>query len=94
MVPTAGLGRPGVPARYKLNGVLYHHGRSASGGHYSVDVLHPNAHEGGEGAWLRIEDDDVSMVGHKEVFERHENEGADDRCAYLLFYRRTASTQT
>lgn len=92
MVPTAG--RPAVPARYTLNGVLYHHGTSASGGHYTVDVLHPNAHEGSGEAWLRVDDDIVSTVRHEEVLWKHDNERTDDRCAYLLFYRRTASAQT
>jgi ubiquitin carboxyl-terminal hydrolase 10 len=92
MAPTAG--RPAVPARYTLSGVLYHHGTSASGGHYSVDVLHPNAHEGSGEAWLRIDDEVVSTVQHEEVFGRHDNEGTDDRCANLLFYRHTAFTQT
>jgi ubiquitin carboxyl-terminal hydrolase 10 len=93
MVPTGG--RPAVPARYMLNGVLYHHGMSASGGHYTADVLHLNAHEGSGEAWLRIDDDIVNTVGHNEVFGRHDNERTDNRCAYLLFYRRTASsTQT
>ncbi|KAJ6568127.1 hypothetical protein B0H10DRAFT_2200033 [Mycena sp. CBHHK59/15] len=36
MVPTARK-----PARYKLFGAVYHHGVSASGGHYTLDVLHP-----------------------------------------------------
>jgi ubiquitin carboxyl-terminal hydrolase 10 len=83
-----------VRARYTLYGVLYHHGTSASGGHYTVDVLHPNAHEGSGEAWLRIDDGIVSTVRLEEVFWRHDNEQTDDRCAYLLFYRRTASIQT
>jgi hypothetical protein len=63
-----------------------------------VDVLHPNTHEGGGEDWLRIDDDVVSRVRHEEVFGRYDNEGpgTDDlsRCAYLLLYRRAASTQT
>jgi ubiquitin C-terminal hydrolase len=93
MAPTAG--QPEVPARYTLYAVLYRH---ASGGHYTVDVLHPNAHGGsrggGEETWLHIDDESVSTVRHEDVFGRNENEWADDRCAYLLFYRRTTSTQT
>jgi len=94
MAPTAGQSE--VPARYTLYAVLYHHGGSASGGHNTVDVLHPNAHggSGGEETWLHIDDEGVSTVRHEDVFGRNENEWADDRCAYLLFYRRTTSTQT
>ena len=92
MVPTAG--RPALLPRYLLHGVVYHHGTSASGGHYTVDVLHPNAHEGSGEAWLRIDDDIVSTVRHEEVFLRHDNERMDDRCAYLLIYRHTAHAQT
>jgi hypothetical protein len=36
MVPTAE--RPVVPARYTLDGVLYNHSTSPSGGHYKVDA--------------------------------------------------------
>jgi ubiquitin carboxyl-terminal hydrolase 10 len=95
MTPTTG--QTVLPARYTLYGVLYHHGTSASGGHYTVDVFHPNAHghggSEGEGTWLRIDDESVSAVRHEDVFGTHEN--ADGRCAYLLFYRRTTTcTQT
>jgi hypothetical protein len=93
MVPTAG--RPAaVPAQYTLDGVLYHHVTSAGEGLYTVDVLHPNTtHEGSGEDWLRINDDNVSTVRREEVFWRDDNERTDDRCAYLLFYHRTASTQ-
>ncbi|EPQ57809.1 cysteine proteinase [Gloeophyllum trabeum ATCC 11539] len=76
-----------TPARYKLFGVLYHHGLSASGGHYTIDVLHPNR-EGGikprEG-WIRIDDEFVSDIRPEDVFNSFDR---DDRNAYLLMYRR------
>ncbi|KAG6875966.1 hypothetical protein C0992_001648 [Termitomyces sp. T32_za158] len=76
--------RRGPPAQYKLFGALYHHGQSASGGHYTLDVLHPgrNAAEG----WMRIDDELVSDVRLQDVFvPQHEDES---KAAYLLFYRR------
>ena len=79
---------------YKLYGVLYHHGRSAGNGHYSVDVLHPNGGSDGGEAWLHIDDETVGAVRHEDVFGGHDNERVDDRCAYMLFYCRIAPTQT
>ncbi|KAG6868798.1 hypothetical protein C0993_010094 [Termitomyces sp. T159_Od127] len=76
--------RRGPAAQYKLFGALYHHGQSASGGHYTLDVLHPgrNAAEG----WMRIDDELVSDVRLEDVFvPQHEDES---KAAYLLFYRR------
>ena len=88
MVPVAG--KSVEPAHYKLYGVLYHCGESASGGHYTVDVLHPDGDNcGGEG-WLHIDDDGLSKVRHEDVFGRHSDEHVDDQCAYMLFYCRTA----
>ena len=84
MAPTTGQTVP--LARYSLCGVLY-----------TVDVLHPNAHggSGGEETWLHIDDESVSSMRYEDVFRRHGNECADDRCAYLLFYcRRTTSEST
>jgi ubiquitin carboxyl-terminal hydrolase 10 len=89
-----GAGQSEVPARYTLYGVLYHHGSSASGGHYTVDVLDPNTHGGHKGAWLHIDDEIVSTVQQEDVFGRDDKGRTDDRCAYLLFYRRSVSTQT
>ncbi len=95
MVPAA-AGQPALSARYTLYGVLYHHGPSASGGgHYTVDVLHPNSPDGSGGGddWLHIDDETVSAVRQEDVFGRHDDNEppTDDQCAYLLFYCRTDS---
>ncbi|KAJ6537771.1 hypothetical protein B0H19DRAFT_1180862 [Mycena capillaripes] len=81
MVPTARK----QPVRYKLFGAVYHHGVSASGGHYTLDVLHPTRFHTSEG-WVRIDDELVSDVRPADVFGAPAED--DPRCAYLLFYRR------
>ncbi|KAJ7858797.1 hypothetical protein B0H14DRAFT_2747858 [Mycena olivaceomarginata] len=72
--------------------VVYHHGVSASGGHYTLDVLHPTRFPGsatGSGSeregWVHINDELVSDVRPVDVFGALEG---DLQCAYLLFYRR------
>lgn len=86
--------------KYRLFGAVYHHGVSASGGHYTLDVLHPNIDmstpptKPREG-WIRIDDELVSDLRAEDVFgnggvERDETM----RCAYLLFYRRVWSGRT
>ena len=92
MAPVAG--KSAEPVYYKLYGVLYHHGKSAGSGHYTVDVLHTNGDSGDEEVWLNFDDEVVSAMRHEDVFGGHDNEQVDDRCAYMLFYRRTAPTQT
>jgi ubiquitin carboxyl-terminal hydrolase 10 len=102
MVPAAKKSQSqSQPARYKLFGVLYHHGLSASGGHYTLDVLHPNRHPSANNqnqnynaaasakpreGWVRIDDTVVWDVRPEDVFGVWERDEA--RCAYLLFYRR------
>lgn len=70
--------------------VIYHHGYSASGGHYTLDVLHPNRYPGTKvrEGWVRIDDELVSDVRPEDVFDAWEKEKDEMRNAYLLFYRR------
>ncbi|KAJ7138260.1 hypothetical protein C8R44DRAFT_838188 [Mycena epipterygia] len=78
MAPTARRG-----GRYKLFGVVYHHGVSAGGGHYTLDVRHPVR------GWVRIDDELVSDVRPDDVFGAAGRDEA--RCAYLLFYKRVGA---
>ena len=75
---------------YKLYGVLYRHGESASSGHYTIDVLHQDEDSRRGEAWLHIDDEAMSAVKHEDVFRVHSNELGDDGYAYMLFYCRTA----
>ncbi|EJD53217.1 cysteine proteinase [Auricularia subglabra TFB-10046 SS5] len=75
--------RSARPPRYKLYAVVYHHGQSATGGHYTLDVLHPAPGHVGT-PWVRLDDDIISRVRTEDVFG---HDGADDKSAYLLFYR-------
>ena len=70
--------------------MIYHHGHSASGGHYTLDVLHPNRYPRAKvrEGWVRIDDELVSDVRTVDVFESCEMERDEMRNAYLLFYRR------
>ena len=63
---------------------------TASGGHYTLDVLHPNRElsDRPRPAWIRIDDELVSDVRPDDVFGGQERE---DRQPYLLFYRRTSA---
>jgi ubiquitin carboxyl-terminal hydrolase 10 len=79
---------------YKLYGVLYHQGESASGGHYTVDVLHQNRESGDGEAWLHIDGGAESTVRYEDVFGGHGSERVEDECANMLVYCRTGPTQT
>lgn len=73
-----------------FSSVIYHHGLQASGGHYTIDVLHLNRDLSTKPreAWIRMDDEFVSDVRPEDVFGAPER---DDRSAYLLFYRRVGN---
>jgi ubiquitin carboxyl-terminal hydrolase 10 len=73
----------GIP-KYRLTAVVYHHGKNASGGHYTVDIRRQDGVE-----WIRLDDtnirrlraEDVASLGSEEdpkvlakALEEHKNE--------------------
>lgn len=58
-----GLQRNGLP-RYRLTSVVYHHGKSAAGGHYTVDVLRQDSRE-----WMRMDDTIIRRIRPEDVAE-------------------------
>ncbi|KAH8915972.1 cysteine proteinase, partial [Atractiella rhizophila] len=82
-------------ARYQLFGVIYHHGRSTAGGHYTAAVRQPaSPHQ-----WINIDDTLIRPMDVKEVAIKvdhnsahaHEDRwGSTEKNAYLLFYLRVA----
>ncbi|KAI9883315.1 MAG: hypothetical protein M1823_004919 [Watsoniomyces obsoletus] len=51
-------------SRYRLISVVYHHGNSASGGHYTVDVRRQDGRE-----WIRLDDTVIRRVRKEDVAE-------------------------
>lgn len=60
--------------KYRLISVVYHHGKNASGGHYTVDVRRQDGRE-----WLNMDDtllrrvrsEDVAEMGSEEEIKEH-----------------------
>lgn len=63
-VKRGGLALQGGLPRYRLISVVYHHGKSAAGGHYTVDVLRQDSRE-----WVRMDDTFIRRVRPDEVAE-------------------------
>lgn len=59
-----GLLAHGVLPKYRLIGVVYHHGKNASGGHYTVDVRRQDGQE-----WIRLDDTVIRRVRSEVVAE-------------------------
>ncbi|CAB4406302.1 unnamed protein product [Rhizophagus irregularis] len=74
--------RPKEAIEYRLFGVVYHHGKSATGGHYTADILCQND-------WLHIDDTAISPISLEEVASVENPTQPTDRSAYILFYMRS-----
>lgn len=53
----------GIP-KYRLLSVVYHHGKNANGGHYTVDVRRQDGRE-----WVRLDDTVIRRVRSEDVAE-------------------------
>jgi ubiquitin carboxyl-terminal hydrolase 10 len=63
----------GPMPRYKLISVVYHHGKNASGGHYTVDVRRQDGHE-----WIRMDDTVLRRIRSEQVAEGGAEEDVKD----------------
>ncbi|KAL4748007.1 hypothetical protein BDW72DRAFT_162357 [Aspergillus terricola var. indicus] len=57
------MAQGGLP-KYRLTGVIYHHGKNASGGHYTVDVRRQDGRE-----WIRLDDTVIRRIKSEDVAE-------------------------
>ncbi|CAI2163054.1 11379_t:CDS:10 [Funneliformis geosporum] len=72
--------RPKKAVEYRLFGVVYHHGKSATGGHYTADILRKNSE------WHHVDDTAISKISSEEVAAVENPTQPTDRSAYILFY--------
>jgi ubiquitin carboxyl-terminal hydrolase 10 len=54
----------GTLPRYRLSAVVYHHGKNASGGHYTVDLRRQEGRE-----WIRMDDTVIRRIRAEDVAE-------------------------
>ncbi|KAJ4286413.1 hypothetical protein N0V90_013112 [Kalmusia sp. IMI 367209] len=59
-----GLTVRGGSPRYRLTAVVYHHGKNASGGHYTVDLRRQEGRE-----WIRMDDTIIRRIRAEDVAE-------------------------
>jgi ubiquitin carboxyl-terminal hydrolase 10 len=57
----AGMAISGLP-KYRLSGVIYHHGKNAGSGHYTVDVRRQEGQE-----WVRMDDTTITRLRSEDV---------------------------
>lgn len=78
----------GLP-KYRLVGVVYHHGKDANGGHYTVDVRRQDGVE-----WIRIDDTIIRRIRKEEVAEGGSEEDPRVLAAALEQHKRDQSSSS
>ena len=84
-----GLAMHGGLPKYRLIGVVYHHGKSASGGHYTVDVRRQDGLE-----WIRFDDTVIRRVRSEDVAEGGSEEDPKVLAAALEQHKRDQSVSS
>lgn len=75
------LAHGGLP-KYSLVGVVYHHGKNASGGHYTVDVRRQDGRE-----WIRLDDTVIHRIRSEDVAEGGSEEDPNILAAALEHHK-------
>ncbi|TGO50129.1 hypothetical protein BCON_0191g00080 [Botryotinia convoluta] len=73
--------------KYRLIGVVYHHGKNASGGHYTVDVRRQDGKE-----WIRLDDTVIKRVRSEDVAEGGSEEDPKVLAAALEAHKKDSSS--
>lgn len=76
----------GLP-KYRLIGVIYHHGKNANGGHYTVDIRRQDERE-----WIRIDDTVIRRVRSEDVAEGGSEEDPKVLATALEKHKKQAQT--
>ncbi|KAE8337030.1 hypothetical protein BDV24DRAFT_154710 [Aspergillus arachidicola] len=80
------MAQGGLP-KYRLIGVIYHHGKNAGGGHYTVDVRRQDGRE-----WIRLDDTVIRRVRSEDVAEAGGEEDPKVLAAALEQHKRDTNT--
>lgn len=78
----------GLP-KYRLIGVIYHHGKNAGGGHYTVDVRRQDGRE-----WIRLDDTVIRRIRGEDVAEAGGDEDPKVLAAALDQHKRDKDANT
>jgi ubiquitin carboxyl-terminal hydrolase 10 len=78
--------RGGLP-RYRLSAVVYHHGKNASGGHYTVDLRRQDGRE-----WIRMDDTVIRRIRTEDVAEGGSEEDPKVLAAALEQHKKDAGS--
>lgn len=85
-VRTRMAGRGGFP-KYHLTGVIYHHGKNANGGHYTVDIRRQDGSE-----WIRLDDTLIRRIRSEDVAEGGSEENPKVLAAALERHKQQKTT--